>query len=31
LSAAQLDDEYLMADLNLKYDIINLGDVPQRA
>jgi hypothetical protein len=31
LSAAQLDDEYLMADSNLKYDIINLGDVPQRA
>ena len=31
LSATQLDDEDLLAELNRKYDIINLGDVPERA
>jgi quercetin dioxygenase-like cupin family protein len=30
LSDAQLGDEKLMAELNEKYDIINLGDVPPR-
>jgi hypothetical protein len=30
LSATQLYDEDLMAELNRKYDIINLGDVPER-
>ncbi len=30
LSDAQLADEKLMAELNEKYDIINLGDVPPR-
>jgi hypothetical protein len=30
LSATQLDDEDLLAELNRKYDIINLGDVPER-
>jgi quercetin dioxygenase-like cupin family protein len=31
LSAAQLGDEKLMAELNLQYDIVDLGDVPPRA
>jgi mannose-6-phosphate isomerase-like protein (cupin superfamily) len=31
LDATQLADENLMAELNRKFDIVNLGDIPQRA